>query len=238
MIEGSGGAIVTGKAPRIALIHDFLLDLRGAERVFLELCALWPEADIFTTVYDEHGTEGRFARRGVHTSFLQRLGPSARTFRPLLPLYPAAIESLRAVRLRPRRVEFVRVGARGAVRAADGARELLPQPVPLRLEQPRSDALAPPRSRHTRAAAEGFSRWRQWDWIAAQRVDRYLANSQVTQARIRAYFGRESRVVYPPVATHRFAPGPVGEHYAVVSELMPTRGSRWRSTRSTCSGCR
>ena len=66
-----------------------------------------------------------------------------------------------------------------------------------------------------------FRRWRQWDWIAAQRTDRYVANSQITQARIRTYFGREAAVVYPPVDTGRFEPGPVGDHYVVVSELMP-----------------
>jgi glycosyltransferase involved in cell wall biosynthesis len=66
-----------------------------------------------------------------------------------------------------------------------------------------------------------FRRWRQWDWIAAQRVDRYLANSHATQRRIAAYFGRESHVVYPPVDTARFAPAPVGDDYLVLSELMP-----------------
>jgi len=81
------------RAPRVALVHDFLLDVRGAERVFVELCEMWPQADIFTAVYDERGTEGRFADRTVHSSFLQRLRPSARTFRALLPLYPAAIQS-------------------------------------------------------------------------------------------------------------------------------------------------
>src|SRR5215212_5469067 len=80
-------------APRVALVHDFLLDVRGAERVFLAMCDLWPDADLFTAIYDEHGTEGRFAQRRVHTSFLQRLRPTARTFRSLLPLYPSAIES-------------------------------------------------------------------------------------------------------------------------------------------------
>ena len=79
---------------RVALVHDFLLDLRGAERVFLAMCDLWPDADVYTAVYDEHGTEGRFAERRPRTSFLQRLKPSSRTFRALLPLYPAAIESL------------------------------------------------------------------------------------------------------------------------------------------------
>src|ERR687885_2282253 len=77
----------------VALVHDFLLDLRGAERVFIEMCSLWPDAPIYTAVYDEDGTEGRFAGREVRTSFIQRLRPSSRTFRPLLPLYPSAIES-------------------------------------------------------------------------------------------------------------------------------------------------
>src|SRR3954451_3843538 len=80
--------------PRVALVHDFLLDLRGAERVFLEMCEIWPEAPIYTAVYDEDGTEGRFAHRDVRTTFLQRLKPAARPSRALLPFYPAAIESL------------------------------------------------------------------------------------------------------------------------------------------------
>ncbi len=79
---------------RVALVHDFLLDVRGAERVFAALCELFPEADLFTAIYDPRGTEGRFEDRNIHTSFLQRLRPTARTFRPLLPFYPYAMESL------------------------------------------------------------------------------------------------------------------------------------------------
>ena len=86
----------------------------------------------------------------------------------------------------------------------------------------RERTLARQRDPITRAMLRGlFRRWRQWDWIAAQRTDRYVANSTATEMRIRAYFGRETSVVYPPVETSRFAPGPVGDHYAVVSELMP-----------------
>ena len=80
--------------PQVALIHDFLLDLRGAERVFSAICDAYPTADVFTAVYDEKGTEGRFASRSPQASYLQRLRPTSRTFRPLLPFYPAAIESL------------------------------------------------------------------------------------------------------------------------------------------------
>ena len=66
-----------------------------------------------------------------------------------------------------------------------------------------------------------FQRWRQWDWIAAQRVDAYVANSETTRRRIARYFGREATVVHPPVETARFAPAPVGDAYVVLSELMP-----------------
>jgi hypothetical protein len=79
---------------RVALVHDFLVSVRGAERVFRAMCDLWPEADVFTPIYDVKGSEGRFADRTIQTSFLQRLRPNARTFRALLPFYPAAIESL------------------------------------------------------------------------------------------------------------------------------------------------
>ena len=90
MEEGNGSI---SRVARVALVHDFLLDLRGAERVFAAICDIWPGADVFTAVYDERGTDGRFATRDVNTSFLQRLRPTASTFRPLLPLYPYAIES-------------------------------------------------------------------------------------------------------------------------------------------------
>jgi glycosyltransferase involved in cell wall biosynthesis len=66
-----------------------------------------------------------------------------------------------------------------------------------------------------------FHRWRHWDRMAAQHTDLYVANSHTTKARIRSFFGRDAQVVYPPVETGRFSPGPVGGHYALVSELMP-----------------
>ncbi len=205
---------------RVALVHDFLLDIRGAERVFMALCRLYPDADIFTTVYDEDGTEGWFAGRRVHTSFLQRLRPSARTFRALLPLYPIAIESfdLSGYDL----VISSSSAWAHAVLCDERTTHVSYCHNPFRYawnDRERTLARRDPISRVGLRAL--FHRWRQWDWIAAQRTDRYIANSRVTQARIRAYFGRRSDIVYPPVDTARFRPGPVGEHYAVVSELMP-----------------
>jgi glycosyltransferase involved in cell wall biosynthesis len=208
------------RSPRVALVHDFLLDVRGAERVFLVMCDMWPNADVFTAVYDEEGTEGRFSHRTVHSSFLQKLRPNSRTFRALLPLYPAAIESLD---LSGYDVVVSSSSAWAhAVICDEGTVHISYCHNPFRYAwNDRDQTLAACTNPVSRAALRAtFRRWRQWDWIAAQRVTSYLTNSRTTQARIRSYFGRESKVVYPPVETSRFAPAEVGDHYLILSELM------------------
>lgn len=206
--------------PRVALIHDFLLDLRGGERVFAAICDAYPDADVFTAVYDERGTEGRFAARSPQASYLQRLRPTARTFRPLLPLYPSAIESLNL-----RGYDIV-VSSSSAwshgVLVDPGAVHVCYCHNPFRYAWNEREATLSARNALTRVPLRALlSRWRQWDWIAAQRVDTYVANSAITAARIRRYFGRESTVLHPPVELSRFSPGPVGAHYLVLAELMP-----------------
>jgi glycosyltransferase involved in cell wall biosynthesis len=216
----------TPPRPSVALVHDFLLDLRGAERVFIEMCELWPDAPIFTAVYDEAGTEGRFAGRDVHTSFLQRLRPNARTFRTLLPFYPAAVESfdLSGFDLV---VSSSSAWAHAVICDADTTHVSYCHN-PFRYAwNDRDRTLAARRDAVSRAVLRSlFHRWRQWDWIAAQRVDAYLANSETSRRRIKAYFGRDSRVVHPPVDIARFDAAGMpasggGAHYMVLSELMP-----------------
>ena len=206
---------------RVALVHDFLMDIRGAERVFLELCEMWPQADVYTTVYDEDGTEGWFARRMVRSSFLQCLRPTAGTFRALLPLYPVAIESFDLSDY-DLVVSSSSAWAHGVV-CGSGTTHVSYCHNPFRYAwNDRQRTIDRCRTPVARAVMrQVFNRWRQWDWIAAQRTDRYVANSRTTQARIQAYFGRESAIVHPPVETRRFGPGPVANHYAIVSELMP-----------------
>jgi glycosyltransferase involved in cell wall biosynthesis len=207
---------------RVALVHDFLLDLRGAERVFAAICDTWPDADVFTAVYDEAGTEGRFAARAPQTSFLQRLRPTARTFRPLLPLYPHAIESL-DLRGYDIVVSSSSAWAHGVL-VDPGAVHVCYCHNPFRYAWSEREATLAARSPLTRAPLRLLlDRWRQWDWIAAQRVDRYVANSHLTAARVRRYLGRESTVLNPPVELERFAPafaGGVGDRYLVLAELM------------------
>ncbi len=204
---------------RVALVHDFLLDLRGAERVFAAMCGRWPDADVFTAVYDPAGTEGRFEDRRIHTSFLQRVRPTARTFRPLLPLYPHAIESF-DLRGYDVIVSSSSAWAHGVL-VEPGAVHVCYCHNPFRYAWTEREATLQARTPVLRPALRLLlNRWRQWDWIAAQRVDRYVANSRVTAARVRRYFGRQSDVLYPPVEVERFAPGAVGTHYLVLAELM------------------
>ena len=207
--------------PRVALIHDFLVDVRGAERVFTALCDLYPQADVFTAVYDERGTEGWFAHRDVNTSFLQRLRPTARTFRALLPLYPYAME---AIDLSSYDIVISSSSAWAHGVLVD------PEAVhvcychnPFRYAWNAREGTLAKRDPVSRAAlALILKRWRQWDFMAAQRVDRYVANSETTRRRINRYFNRDAEVLHPPVDTARFTPaGDVGDAYVVLSELMP-----------------
>jgi glycosyltransferase involved in cell wall biosynthesis len=204
---------------RVALVHDFLLDLRGAERVFAAICDAWPQADVFSVVYDERGTEGRFADRAVTTSFLQRLHPTARTFRVLLPLYPHAVESL-DLRDYDLVITSSSAWAHGVL-VDPGAVHVCYCHNPFRYAWSEREATLHARNPLVRPALRVLlNRWRQWDWIAAQRVDRYVANSMLTASRVRRYLGREATVLHPPVEIDRFRPGRVGEHYLVLSELM------------------
>ena len=209
---------------RIALVHDFLLDLRGAERVFAVLCDMFPQADLFTAVYDERGTQGRFAGRTIHTSALQALRVTDRSFRGFLPLYPALMG-----RLDLSGYDLVisshSAWSHGVVPDA-GALHVCYCHNPFRYAwSAREETLAAtPRLLRPMFAAL-LERWRAWDRSAARRVDRYVANSQTTRGRVAAYLEREATVVAPPVETTRFRPlGPgeeVGDAYVVLSELMP-----------------
>jgi glycosyltransferase involved in cell wall biosynthesis len=205
---------------RVALVHDFLVSLRGADRVFLEICDLWPDADVFTTIYDDEGTHGRFAGRRIHTSFLQRLRPTARTFRALLPLYPKAIESfdLSGYDLV---VSSSSAWAHAVRRPADAVHVSYCHNPFRYLWNEYQRTLAERRDPITRwLLRDVFRRWRAWDLAASRRVDAYVTNSVATRERIRRCYRRESTVVYPPVDTARFTPGPPGDHYLVLSELV------------------
>jgi glycosyltransferase involved in cell wall biosynthesis len=204
---------------RVTLVHDYLLVMRGAERTFAAMSELYPKAPIFTLLYDEQGTDGRFAGRSLTTSPLQRLGIGQSGFRKLLPLYPWAIERLA---LPPSEIVLSSSSAFAhGVRVPAGAVHVCYCYTPFRYAWYEQDrALA-----ETAAPLRGplrllLRRIRRWDLAASARVDRYIAISELSRERIKRFYGRDAAIVYPPVETHRFAPGSPGDSLLLVTELV------------------
>jgi glycosyltransferase involved in cell wall biosynthesis len=226
--EGAGFAVDRHPTPyptlepplgRVALAHDYLLVMRGAERTFAAIAEIFSEAPIFTLLYDELGTSGRFAGRSITTSPLQRLGIGQSTFRRLLPLYPLAVERL------PLPDCDVVLSSSSAfahgVRVPAGAVHVCYCYTPFRYawyEEDRAVAETTPALR--RLLRGQLGRVRRWDLAASRRVDSYIAISQLSRERIKRYYGREATVIHPPVETHRFIAGEPGKSLLIVSEMV------------------
>ncbi len=201
------------------LVHDYLLVMRGAERTFGAMADLYSEAPIFTLLYDEEGTRGRFAGHDITTSALQRLGVDQKGFRRLLPLYPLAIE-----RLRLPACELVLSSSSAfahGVRVPEGAIHVCYCHAPFRYawyEQGQALGEVPKPLRPVLKLQ--LARARRWDVSVSKRVDSYVANSLLTRERIKRFFGRDAPIIHPPVEIERFAPGTPGDSLLVVSELV------------------
>jgi glycosyltransferase involved in cell wall biosynthesis len=202
----------------IGLVHDYLLVLRGAERTFAAMADCFPGAPLYTLLYDEEGTHGRFADHPITTSYLQRLTIRQDGFRKLLPLFPGAVERLP--------VSECDVVLSSSSAFAHGARTR-PDAVhvcycytPLRyawFEQQRALAeVSPPLRPLLRAT---LARCRGWDRVC-QGVTRYVAISELSRERIARYLERDAEVVYPPVEIDRFTPGHPEDFFLIVCELV------------------
>jgi glycosyltransferase involved in cell wall biosynthesis len=207
-------------APKIALVHDYWVTLRGGERVFLGLTRLFPQADRFVLVAPRSGLPEPLAQVPVRRSFLSDLPGSTRYYRAYLPLYPAAARSLDL-----RAYDLVISSSSGFThQVRTRGAHLCYCHTPLRYAWQDFDATlagyrAPPVRWALRRLLLGI---RRADVAAAGRVSAYLANSQTVQARIAAYYGRESTVVHPFAEIDRFTPQrEPGNYLLVVSQLHP-----------------
>lgn len=198
----------------MAIVHDYLNQRGGAERVVLEMAALWPTAPIYTSLYRPGSTFPEFARHRIETSFLDRL-PVDEGFRRLFPLYPAAFRSLGAID-----AELVISSSSGwahSVHTDPGSFHVAYCHTPARwlwTDEYRGSPAGERLLRPLLGVARG------WDRRAARRADLYIANGRIVQARIRGAYGREAPIVHPPVRVERFSPTPRGERLLVVSRLL------------------
>ncbi len=220
-------------APRIAIVHDWIVSMRGGERVLESLCRLYPRAPVFTLRYERRAVSATIAAHDVRTAFTDLLARhlplGAAGFRMLLPLFPKAIESLPLGEF-DLIISSSHAVAKGAI-AAPRALHLSYVHSPMRYIWEAADDYAPavPGGLLGRAAFAALSRrLRRWDVASTARVHAMAANSVYTQARIRRVYGRDSQVIEPPVDAVRFArvpdplPSPAGEGvYLCVSALVP-----------------
>jgi glycosyltransferase involved in cell wall biosynthesis len=204
---------------QLVLVHDYLLVLRGAERTFATIADSWPRARIATLLYDEDGTEGRFAGHDITTSALQRLGLRQANYRAALPLFQGAVRRLdlgRAATI----VSSSSAFAHG-VRKPPGGRHVCYCHSPFRYAwHAREFALAEVPAPARPVLDLLLRRHRNFDRAAAREVDLYVANGRLTQERIRRFWGRDSVIVHPPVDVDRFAVREPADYVLYVGELV------------------
>jgi len=190
---------------RIALVHEYLNQFGGAERMLLTLCAIFPDAPIYTLFYDAKATGGVFEGRDVRTSFLQKIPFVKKHHRGFPLLMPLAIEQF----------DFSDFDIVISI-SASFAKGIITKPHTKHI----CICLTPPRflwdDSHKFVEEFGYSKLirnilppfisylRIWDREASYRVDEFWAISDFIRQRIKKYYSRDSELVYPPVDVSKF----------------------------------
>jgi glycosyltransferase involved in cell wall biosynthesis len=210
---------------RVALIHDWLVSMRGGERVLEAFCELFPSADLYTLVHAPGACSRAIEAMRIHPSFIDRLPLARERYRHYLPLFPHAIEAfdLNGYDLVLSSSHCV---AKGVV-TPPSAVHVSYVHTPMRyIWDQYPEYFGPGRAGAlTRLGARAFSTFlRTWDEASASRVDVYVANSHNVAARIEKRYRRRSEVVHPPVQVNRFRARPrseIGDYYLMVTAFAP-----------------
>ena len=204
---------------RVAIVHYWLLGMRGGESVVESLCRMLPEADIFTLFYDPSRVSETIRSHGVTASYLN---PLRRHYRSLLPFMPSALESfdLRGYDLV---ISSESGPAKGVITPA-ATRHICYCHTPMRYLWELYPAYLNEwtHSGIKRLLMRPIARnLRLWDFASAARVDHFVANSENVRQRIWKTYRRESTVVHPPVAVETFFHRPPEDFFLIASELVP-----------------
>jgi glycosyltransferase involved in cell wall biosynthesis len=203
---------------RVALVHDYLNQRGGAERVFAHIARAYAPAPIYTALFDPAQTGDLVDASRVRTSYLARIPGANKYFRFLAPLYPSAFEAF-DLRGFDTIVSSTTAWAKGVIVPPDAVHVCYINTV----------------SRFAFAydqyvgglgvktlARPLIARLVEWDKRAAQRPTQFVANSQNVAARIKRYYGRDSVVLHCPVDVDRFTPRQGGgDYFFIASRLLP-----------------
>lgn len=207
---------------RVALVHDYLNQYGGAERVLEALHELYPDAPVYTSMYEPDAMPDHFRTWDIRTSFLQRMPLARRFHRAFLLLYPPAFESFD--------LHYYDVVISNS---SSWAKSVITPPETLHIcycltpmrwawnyrEYLVRENLGRPIRRLLPVAIHYL---RMWDAVTASRADRYIGISRTVVGRIAKYYGREADLIPPPVDARTIPMGTEqGDEYLVVSRLVP-----------------
>ena len=207
---------------KIALVHDYLIQYGGAERVLECIMEIWPYAPIYTLIYDKEKTHGIFKRKRIYTSFLQNFPYSRKNHRIFPPLMPPAIEQF----------DFSQYDI-VLSDSSSYAKGIITPPetlhicychTPMRYAwddcQKYIDEFGFPQI-VKKIIPFLMNYIRVWDRMSADRVDEYIANSRFVAGRIKKYYKKDSVVINPPVDIEKFCIDDKKEDYfLMVGRLM------------------
>ena len=194
--------------------------MRGGEKVVEALCELFPDADLYTHVYDPDAVSETIRRHRVRTTFIQRLPRARRWYQRYLPLMPMALEGLDL-----RGYDLVISSESGPAKGVippPGAAHVCYCHTPMRYLWDMYPEYREQAGPITRALMRPLTHYlRIWDVTSAARVDHWIANSRHVAARIRKYYRRDAEVIPPPVDTSAFEPAEGGDdYYLFVGQLV------------------
>jgi len=207
---------------KVALVHDYLNQYGGAERVLEAFCEMFPDAPIYTLVYDAKLTGFAFEGRNIKTSFLQNVPFAASRHRYFPVLMPYAIEQLD-------------LSGYDLVLSDSGsyAKGVITKPETLHISYchtPHRYVWDNSRKLIEEFGYPGFVKMlspffttyvRLWDAQAAERPDEMIANSKFVRRRIKKYYGRDAQVIYPPVNVDRFFIREPYDYFLMVGRMVP-----------------
>jgi glycosyltransferase involved in cell wall biosynthesis len=209
---------------KVALVHDWLIHMRGGEKVLEALAELYPDAVIYTLFSDRAKLSPSLRRMTIRDSFLHYLPGIKRYYRWLLPLLPFAIRTLRIESDVRMVISSSHCVAKG-VRIPDGAAHVCYCHTPMRylwgFEEEYFSRMPPALKPLLRALLE---RLRRWDKASNETVGHFISNSENVRKRIRQYYEADAAVIYPPFDRSLFSPPeqePEDNYYLVVSAFVP-----------------
>ncbi|MFC3801778.1 glycosyltransferase family 4 protein [Cohnella sp. GCM10012308] len=216
---------VRSPGPRVAIVHDYLNQMGGAERVVSSLLRMYPDAPVFTTIADRSRLPADLRAADIRTTWMQRIPGINKRFKLFFWLYPLAVRSMDLSGY-DLIVSSSSAYAKG-VRVPEGAVHLCYCHTPMRFAWDFENYVKDMELSAPVKKLSGLmiAPLRRWDAANTAGVDELIANSSIVQERIREHYGRPATIIHPPVDTGRFGHGgaeerAAGDYYLVVSRLV------------------